>query len=201
MRGRVPVGLAVGLAVLAGCGASDQAADTSVDLTDTTLLVATEMPAWNEAGTWVATDDADVLRACPLPDAASLDAAVVIGRTFTYEVKLAEDDVADPDAPPMLGATIAAAYQDAAAAQAAVDAWVTALEECDAVQIGVVDGGSTWTAFARDASADAGWFDFVGVAAQGPSTAMVAFSLYGQDANYEGDPLAAAMQVAVARLD
>ena len=42
--------------------------------------------------------------------------------------------------------------------------------------------------------------DFVGVAAVGPQTTLVAFSVYGQDANYEGDPLAGSIQAAIARL-
>jgi hypothetical protein len=189
-----------GLALLAGCGDSDEPDEASVEVTDEMLLVAGEMPAWNSAGTWVATDDTDVLRACPLPDAASLGATVAIGRTFTYEVQLAEGETADPDAPPMLGLSAAATYPDAATAQAAVDAWVAALQECDAVEIGTVDRGSTWTTYARDDSSDEGWFDVVGVAAEGSSTAMVAFSLYGQDANYEGDPLAASLQTAATRL-
>ena len=200
MRRTVIVALATGLALLAGCGGSDEPDEASADVTDEMLLVAGEMPAWNNAGTWVATDDADVLRACPLPDAASLGATVAIGRTFTYEVQLAEGETADPDAPPMLGLSAAATYPDEATAQAAVDAWVAALKECDAVEIGTVDAGSTWTTFTRDDSSDEGWFDFVGVAAEGSSTAMVAFSLYGQDANYEGDPLAVSLQTAVARL-
>lgn len=202
MRTRAILAVALAAALLSACSSGEvgggSAADSSI--TDEMLLVSTEMPAWNNAGTWVATDDADVLRACALPDADSLGATITLARTFTYVVALAEGESGDPQAPPMLGLSAVSSYPDDAAAAAAVDAYVAALDECEATMLSELDGGSTWTVFARDDSSDGGWFDFVGVTAHGSSTTMVGFSLNGQDANYEGDPLAASMQAAVARL-
>lgn len=202
MRGRVLLALAVAATLLSACstGEVDEGSSADGSVTDEMLLVAAEMPAWNNAGTWVATDDADVLRACTLPDADSLGATVTLGRTFTYVVELAEGESADPQAQPMLGLSAVSSYPDDAAAAAAVDAYVAALDECGASLLSELDGGSTWTGFARDDSSDGGWFDFVGVRARGSYTTMVGFSLNGQDANVEADPLAASMQAAEARL-
>ncbi len=165
------------------------------------LLDSAEMPAWNNAGSWVVIDDTEAVRACELPTAQQLGAGVAISRSFEYVVKLAPDETADPDAVPLLGINTVAAYPDDAAATGAVDAWVDALEACGALQLGSVPGGTTWTFSAQDeASRDNSWFDFVGVAAQGRTTTLVGFSVYGQDANAEGDPLATSMEASLARL-
>lgn len=212
----------VAVLLLAGCSAADDQADTDltavpetssptvsepsampVALTDEMLLVASEMPAWNDAGTWRTIDDSEVLRACSLPDAESLGAALALTRTFEYVVEIGEGETQDPDAEPMLGINVVAAWQDDAAATAAVEQWEAALDECSEGRgpIGAVEGGSTWTYSARDESSmNESWFDFVGVAAEGSTTTLVGFSLWGQDANYEGDPLAESMQASLDRL-
>ena len=173
----------------------------AVVLNDTLLLDTTEMPRWNDAGTWTVIDDTDAVRACDLPSAEDLGAAVAISRSFRFVPDLAEGDTVDPNAVPMLGINTVAAYPDDAASTQAVTDWVDALAACGAVPLGSVQGGTTWTFSAPDESSpDDSYFDFVGVAAQGPTTTLVAFSVHGQDANYEGDPLATSLEAAIDRL-
>jgi hypothetical protein len=179
--------------------AAPSTAAATVD--DTMLLEAAEMPAWNNAGTWAVVDDTPAVRGCDLPTAESLGATVAISRTFTFEVALAEGDSVDPAAVPMLGVSTVGAYPDEASAAQAVTAVLDALAVCDAVPLGTAPGGSTWTYSAPDpASPDNAFFEFVGVTAKGVRTTLVAFSVYGQDANYEDDPLLASFEAAVDRL-
>lgn len=86
-------------------------------------------------------------------------------------------------------------------AAAAVVVWEADLRTCNSARIGDLQTGSTWTAAQRDPSVcpECQRFDFVGVAAQGALTTLVGFSLSGQDANDEGDPLAEAMSASLER--
>lgn len=106
-----------------------------------------------------------------------------------------------------------AVFPDAATATAAVTAWEDALRVCapgpgmdgdvQSFQVGDLPTGSTWTAAASDAGEycmECMRFEFVGCAAKAETVALVGFSLPGQDANYEGDPLADSMVAALARL-
>lgn len=221
MTCRTVVVLAAAVLVLGRCSSADDQADTTpavvpevttdvptpteapMTLGDEVLLDATEMPAWNEAGTWTVTDDTEVLRACSLPSAESLGAVAVLTRTFENVFTDGEGETPDPTAEPMLGVNQVAAWDDDTAADAAVEAWTTALDDCSEGRglLSSVEGGSTWTASARDESSmNEAWFDFVGVAAKGSTTTLVGFSLWAQDANYEGDPLEASMQASLDRL-
>lgn len=215
MTCRTAVAVAVSLLILGGCSTADDQAGTTatvvpeatseqpVALGDEALLEPSEMPAWNEAGVWVVIDDTEVLRACTLPTADSLGALAVLTRTFENEFTYAEDETPDPDAPPMLGINQVAAWADDTAAADAVETWTAALDECSngQGQIATVEGGSTWIVATRDESSmNESWFDIVGVAAKGSTTTLVGFSLWGQDANYEGDPLGEAMQASLDRL-
>jgi hypothetical protein len=201
--------IALIMLLLAGCASGPQQAEpaattsptTQITLDDAMLLDPAEMPVWNNAGTWQVIDDTPAVRACDLPSAEDLGATVSISRSFEFVVDLRPGDTADPTAVPMLGVSNVAAYPDDAGAEQAVTDWVDALGACDAVQLGTVTAGSTWTFSAFDPSSrDNAYFDFVGVAAVGARTTLVAFSLHGQDANYEGDPLADSLDAAVARL-
>lgn len=202
--------LAATAVLLAACGGGDEVAPapstaapaaTSASVDDAMLLETGDMPVWNNAGTWQVIDDTPAVRACELPSAEDLGATVSVSRSFEFVAELQPGDTADPTAVPMLGISNVAAYPDDAAATQAVAEWVDALGGCDAVQLGTVSNGSTWTFSAIDeASPDNAYFDFVGVAASGPRTTLVAFSVHGQDANYEGDPLADSLAAAVARL-
>jgi hypothetical protein len=172
----------------------------AVALDDTMLLVAAEMPAWNNAGTWVAVDDAAFLQVCPLTDPGSLGATQVLGVTYEYVVALDEGDTADPTAEPMLGGNTIASFTDDVAAATAVQTWQAELAACSMLEQTVLDGGSTWTGNDLDEATELSWFDFTGVAAKGATTTLVGFSLQGQDANYDGDPLAVPMQTSLDRL-
>lgn len=220
MTSRLVVGAAAALLVLAGCSTGDDRAGTSpsvvpeettqaaeptpttVALDDRALLDAGEMPEWSGV-VWVATDEAEVLRACTLPSPDSLGASAVVTRTFVASTEVEEGTTPDPDAEPMLGINQVATWEDDDAAAAAVEVWTTALDECsDGVgQLSSVDGGSTWVVSARDESSmNESWFDFVATAAADSTTTLVAFSLWGQDANVEDDPLADAMQASLDRI-
>jgi hypothetical protein len=198
----------IGVVLLAAaCGGgtpvttADPTTPAAASVDDAMLLEADEMPVWNNAGTWRVVDDMEAVRACDLPSAADLGATVSVSRSFEFGADRQPGDSADPTAVPMLGISTVAAYPDDATADQAVRAWVEAVRACDAVQLGTVAGGSTWTFSALDpASADNAYFDFVGVAAAGSRSTLVAFSVNGQDANYEGDPLIDSLTAAVARL-
>ena len=215
--------VAAAVLVLAGCSTADDPAEstptvlpeqttsqptpspteTAVALTDDMLLEPDEMPAWNEAGTWETIEDTDVLRACALPSAESLGAVEVVTRTFAYVVELGEGETANPDEKPMLGINQLAAWEDEASATAAVETWTATLDECSQGRGPIIttEAGETWASSARDESSmNESWFDFTGIAAEGSTTSVVAFSLWGQDANWQGDPLEGALQTSLDRL-
>lgn len=188
--------------IVASCATgADPAGDAQTSLSGQMLLEPGEMPVWNAAGSWEGIDDTDALRACRLPSAVDLGATTAISRSFEYRVELGEGETADPSAVPLLGINTVAGYPDDSAAEQGITGWLEALAACGAQQVGSVQEGTTWTVFAPDeASPGEGWFDFVGVAATGRTTTLVGFSVYGQDANYEGDPLAPSLEASLSRL-
>jgi hypothetical protein len=207
--------VAIGVLALTGCSSSDTPASGSDDpqtpspsqapaLSEEMLLAAGEMPDWNQAGTWTVVEDADVLKACPLATPESLGATSSLGVTFEYVIPPEEGTTADPDEPPLLGGNTVAQFDDAASAAAAVTAWEEELTGCSAYRNGSFEGGSTWTdsllAPTSD-NAEGAWFDFTAVGSTGARTTVVGFSVYGQDANYEGDPLEQALPTSLERLD
>ena len=86
MRYQAIAVLAAGALVVAGCSTADDPDDTAsplptageqtptetpgeaVTLDDTMLLPPEQMPAWNNAGTWVEVDDTNFWRVCTLSD-------------------------------------------------------------------------------------------------------------------------------------
>ena len=123
------------------------------------------------------------------------------GVAYEYVVELDEGETADPDAEPMLGGNVLASFDDEAAATAAIDAWRAELAACsDVGEITQLDTGVTWTGNDLDEATELSWFDFTGIAAKGATTTIVGFSLQGQDANFESDPLEQSMSDSLARL-
>ncbi|MGB9374152.1 MAG: hypothetical protein WCA82_08340 [Jiangellales bacterium] len=219
MRYQAIAVLAAGALVVAGCSTADDPDDTAsplptageqtptetpgeaVTLDDTMLLPPEQMPAWNNAGTWVEVDDTNFWRVCTLSDPQLLGATEVTGVAYEYVVELDEGETADPDAEPMLGGNVLASFDDEAAATAAIDAWRAELAACsDVGEITQLDTGVTWTGNDLDEATGLSWFDFTGIAAKGATTTIVGFSLQGQDANFESDPLEQSMSDSLARL-
>lgn len=201
-------------AALSGCGPTSTPGGGAVDspspspaagLAQDVLLTAGEMPAWNGAMGWAEASPPageQVLAVCGLAAPDALGAVQVLARTF--EAAGADDPGTTPDPtwPRSYGINEVALFASEADAAAAVDAWEAALQDCaGSTRIGALPTGSTWTAAEPDPSAcpDCQRFEFVGVAAQGAVTTLVGFALSGQDANYDGDPLAEAMSASVAR--
>ncbi|MGA7690092.1 MAG: hypothetical protein WCA29_12790 [Jiangellales bacterium] len=213
MRYRAIAVLATGALLVAGCSTGDDPDDAAaspaptggeqtpaqtpgegVAPDDTMLLPPEQMPAWNNAGTWVASDEATFSQVCPLTEPASLGATATLDVTYEYVVEVEEGETADPSAEPMLGGNVLASFDDEAAATAAIEAWRAELAACsDVGEITQFDTGVTWTGNDLDEATELSWFDFTGIAAKGATTTTVGFSLQGQDANYESDPLEESM--------
>lgn len=223
----VAVAVVAVLGALAGCGAEETTGSDATtapaatpsavrSLTAEALLPAAQMPEWNGAMGWteqVLPSGVTALAVCVLPTAQSLGATQVLARDF--EAAGIDDPgiTPDPDWPASYATSVVALFPDAAMATAAVTAWEAALRDCapgpgvdgevQSFQIGDLPTGSTWTTAASDAGEycmECMRFEFVGFAAKGAAVALVGFSLSGQDANYEGDPLADSMEAALARL-
>jgi hypothetical protein len=226
-RAVIAVALFAVLVALAGCGAEETngsdaattpAAPSSAigTLTAEALLPAAQMPEWNGAMGWtehVLPSGVTALTVCALPTAQSLGATQVLARDFEAAGIDDSEITPDPDWPASYATSVVAVFPDAAMATAAVTAWEDALRDCapgsgvdgdvQSFQIGGLPTGSTWTAAASDAGEycmECMRFEFVGFAAKDTAVALVGFSLSGQDANYEGDPLADSMEAALARL-
>jgi len=199
MTNRLVIVLAAGALLVAGCSTDDDPDEAALD---DSLLPAAEMPPWNNAGTWVEVEDADYWQVCALSDPADLGATETTEVTYQYEVELAEGETADPTAEPMLGGNVLASFEDEAAATAAVQTWEDELSACsDVGELTTLDTGLTWTGMGEpDEATGVAWFEFTGVAAKGAATTIVGFSLQGQDANYESDPLVESMQASLDRL-
>lgn len=182
------------------------------------LLPTAQMPEWNGAMGWVERDlppGVGALGVCVVPTAESLGAVDVLTRDFLAAGVPDPDTTPDPTWPASHGTSRVALFPDAVTATAALRAWEDAVRECapgpsitsdpDSVRITDLPTGSTWTVAARDTD-DAGVcpeclrFEFLGFTAKGAAVATVGFSLTGQDANYEGDPLAESLDAALERL-
>lgn len=225
-RGCPMAGAIVGIlvAVVAGCGtettpggdAGGSPAASVAALTDEALLVAEQMPAWNGAMGWVDASSPvgdQVLAVCALPTPESLGAQQVLARAFEAAGVPEPGTTPDPTSPRPLGINQVAVFTSEAAATAAVLAWEAAVRDCAdpaagvgspaTSQIGDLPSGSTWTASMTDPSQacpECGRFEFIGIAGKGAAVTLVGFGLIGQDANYEGDPLAESMTASLARL-
>jgi hypothetical protein len=203
----------------AGCGGigtdeSPSGASSSVALGPDVLLTADQAPEWNGAMGWVETDlpgDTGALSVCDLPTAESLGATEVLERDFLAAGVPEPDTTPDPTWPASYATNVVALFPDSATASSAVEAWAGAVGDCSpgpsttgavqSVQIGTLATGSTWSAAAPDdACPECLRFDFAGFAAKGSAATIVGFSLSGQDANYEGDPLAESIAASLARL-
>jgi hypothetical protein len=214
------------LVALVGCG-TDSTTDTdqtitpatppaSVSLSPDVLLTAAQMPRWNGAMGWIEQDlppGVSALSVCVLPTAESLGAVDVLTRDF--EAAGVEDPQITPDPtwPPSYGTNQVALFPDDATASAAVEAWEGATRDCApgsaitsdpySFQIGDRSAGSTWGVAARDTNdvcPECLRFEFLGFIAEGSAVTTVGFSLTGQDANYEEDPVAESLETALARL-
>jgi hypothetical protein len=163
------------------------------------------MPAWNGAMGWVEASPPageQVLVVCGLATPDALGAVQVLDRTFEAAGVDDPGTTPDPAWPSSYGINEVALFASEADAAEAVEAWMAGLRDCaSSSQIGQLPTGSTWTAAVPDPSAcpDCLRFEFVGIAAQGAMTTLVGFALSGQDANYDGDPLAEAMSASAAR--
>jgi hypothetical protein len=207
-----------GVLLVAGCSTGDDPEDPAspvptagvetpsvtddVALDDSLLLPPAEMPAWNNAGTWMEVEDDSFWRVCTLSDPVLLGATDVNSVTYEYVVDLGEGETADPTAEPMLGGNVLASFEDEAAAAAAVQSWRDELAACsDIGELTQLDTGVTWTGMGEpDESSGLAWFEFTGVASKGAVTTIVGFSLRGQDANYESDPLVESVRASLDRL-
>ncbi len=217
-------------AMLVGCGTDSSTAPASsasaastpgttastlVPLSRDALLTARQVPAWNGAMGWVEQQlpsGVSALTVCRLPSPESLGALQVLTRDF--EAAGVEDPgtTPDPGAPASYAVNEVARFPDEDAAAAAVGAWEDATRDCasglssrdlKSIRISDLPTGSTWTASGSELSAECPEcmrFDFLGFASKGAATTLVGFSLTGQDANYQGDPLAESMDAALARL-
>ncbi len=227
-RAAVVVGSVALLVALVGCATDSTTAPASsassppattasalVPLSSDALLTAGEVPAWNGAMGWVEQQlppGVSALTVCVLPSAESLGALQVLTRDF--EAAGVEDPgtTPNPEDPTSYAVNEVAQFPDEAAAVAAVGAWEDATRDCapglssanlQSFRISDLPTGSTWTAAASELRAECPEcmrFDFLGFASKGAATTMVGFSLTGQDANYEDDPLAESMDAALARL-
>lgn len=229
-RSAVVVGSVALLVALVGCATDSTTAParsasapstpatttlTLVPLSPDALLTAGQVPAWNGAMGWAEQQlppGVSALTVCVLPSAESLGALQVLTRDF--EAAGVEDPGATPypEDPASYAVNEVAQFPDEAAAVAAVGAWEEATRDCapglsstnlQSFRISDLPTGSTWTAAASELRAECPEclrFDFIGFASKGAATTMVGFSLTGQDANYEDDPLGASMDAALARL-
>lgn len=185
-------------------------------LTAGMLLTAEQMPAWNDAMGWREAElpaGERALALCVLPSAGSLGADRTLERTFEAAGVADPGTTPDPTWPPSYGVNVVGRFVDGAAAAAAVAAWEAALGDCvpgepdaadvDSARISDLSAGSTWTVSAPDPSQacpECLRFEFIGVASKGTVVSLVGFALSGQDANYEGDPLADSMDASLQRL-
>lgn len=228
-RSAVVVGSVALLVALVGCATDSTTAPASsgsapstpattasalVPLSPDALLTAGQVPAWNGAMGWAEQQlppGVSALTVCVLPSAESLGALQVLTRDF--EAAGVEDPgtTPNPDEPASYAVNEVAQFPDETTAVAAVEAWEDATRDCapglsstnlQSFRISDLPTGSTWTAAVSQPAEcpECMRFDFLGFASKGAATTMVGFSLTGQDANYEDDPLAASMDAALARL-
>lgn len=186
----------------------------AVTLSSDALLTAAQMPAWNGAMGWAEQQlppGVSALTVCVLPSAESLGSVQVLTRDFEAAGVEDPEITPDPEWPAAYAVNEVAQFPDETTAAAAVSAWQDAAQDCapgpsstnvQSFQLSDLPTGSTWTAASDQPSLcpECLRFEFFGFASKGAATTMVGFSLSGQDANYEGDPLAESMDAALARL-
>jgi hypothetical protein len=197
-------------AAVAACGGNgptgDQSRSPTASPTGTgsvaaALLPAADMPAWNGAITWIADAQPELglLGLCRLPDLADV-AQQGLRATRTYS------------AGPMQGLNSVTVLADADAASRAVVDHTAALSRCApgptgptepprarSAKVADLPNGSTWLVSAP-AGGDDTRFEFVGVARQGRVVTIVGLELVAQDANAEGDPVAASVAESIERI-
>lgn len=180
------------------------------------LLPAAQMPEWNGAMGWIEQDlppGVSALTVCVLPTAQSLGAVEVVRRDFVAAGVEDPEITPDPAWPASYGTNQVALFPDGATASAAVLAWEEAVRDCapgpvitsepDTFQISDLPTGSTWGVAARDTNnvcPECLRFEFLGFAAKDSAVTTVGFSLTGQDANYETDPVTESLNAALTRL-
>ena len=188
----------------------------SASLSPDALLTASQMPEWNGAMGWIEKElppGVSALSVCVLPTAESLGAVDVLVRDFEAAGVPDPETTPDPTWPASYGTNRVALFPDGATAITALGAWEDAVRDCapgpsitsdpDSSRITDLPAGSTWTVAGRDTNEvcpECARFEFLGFTAKGSAVTTVGFSLTGQDANYEGDPLTESLDAALARL-
>lgn len=188
----------------------------SAALSADALLTATQMPAWNGAMGWIEQElppGGSALGVCVLPTAASLGAVDVLTRDFVAAGVPDPETTPDPTWPASYATNRVALFPDSVTADAALRAWEAAAGTCTpgpsitsdpaSFRISDLPAGSTWAVSARDTNdvcPECMRFEFLGFTAKGSAVSTVGFSLTGQDANYEGDPLTMSLDAAQKRL-
>ncbi len=180
------------LLLLTGCGGSatepsappspsEVAAAVSSDL----LLAPQQMPEWNGAIQWEEAGAAagPAVELCPWPSPDDLGAVATAERAFVAA------------GGSMAGRHVVMAFEsepDAAAANTALQA---ALVDCGGSVISQPGTAMTWTTSELvGGTSDDATFEFVGVDSVADHVTVVEFSLIGQDANWEQDPLVASLE-------
>ncbi len=185
--------------MLAGCGqAGDEVpasgtpgtrvstptgASRGPSLADDALLAAASMPVWNGVVKWRAVAGpatGSALTLCPVPTAGAIRAADEVSRDYVWP------------AGDMHGLDVVWRFESPESAAEAAGTVEQLLRECtNDTSITRVDDASTWTTSAPidlGVSNDAR-FEFIGVARVGSYVTVIGFSLTGQDANWESDPI------------
>ena len=161
-------------------------------LTKDALLPPDSMPEWNGAVVWESTaDPTEVLMLCPAPSMADLGALSEISRAYVW-----------PEGG-MAGVNTVGVFDSPEASGAAAAELRAAVAQCpDLTPISDSATGSTWTTGAVvDAESGDARFEFLGVADAGALVTVVAFTLTGQDANWEMDPIIDSLRASVALLE
>ncbi|MGB7982637.1 MAG: hypothetical protein WCF36_17795 [Candidatus Nanopelagicales bacterium] len=191
---------AAGAALLLLTGCSGQSQEPSqqtspteavVSVSPDLLLGAEQMTEWNGSMVWSQGGPASgpAVALCPWPSPEDLAAVAFADRTFvTSEGALA-------------GRNVVMAFESPAEAASANETLQAALTDCGGSIISQPGTAMTWTRneLAGEGSDDA-TFEFVGVDAVGEHVSVVEFSLVGQDANWETDPILDSLEASRARL-
>ncbi len=189
MRIRIAAGcVAAGLA-LASCATGPEGTDLGPDV----LLPPGSMPVWNGAVVWQVQQDPTAeaaLSVCPPGDLADVGAVAEAAREYVW-----------PEGG-MHGLNVVGQFASGSAAEGAAAEIEAGFRDCPGGSvITQLADGSTWTTSTRvDQAPDEARFEFMAVASEGPFVTVVGFSLTGQDANWESDPIVDALQASRALL-
>lgn len=182
---RVLVAAGAAFLLLTGCAGDDQEAIDSTSpvppsLSTDLLLEPVQMSDWNGFMVWQEADQTPdpLVELCSTPRPGELGALAAADRAYvTTEGG-------------MTGHNRVMAFGSAADAAAANGALQQALTECGGSVISDPGSAMTWTmSEAIGGGSDDATFEFVGVAAIGEYVTVVEFTLAGQDANWESDPI------------